>query len=200
MDQQRSEQHIDSPAQYDDDLQTHLITALNNLRYRELEGLFLDQPAAQEFATQTFIVFAIAGEEFAVNAKHFCEVFTDVPIAPMPNSPELLVGLVNLRGQLLPVFQLHGLLAENRIEVVQKPLRKKTVLVIGRGERAVGLLIDALPVSLSLAMPSGIKPARSDVVPHPKLPELAQLHLLPDRTLVQLSVEQLPEGLLRMTS
>lgn len=181
--------------------QDNLISALNKLRYRELDGLFLESSQQPQNVAQPYFGFSINGEEFVVSARHFCEVFCDIPVAPLPNSPDILLGLVNLRGLLLPVYQLHSYLTGNAPAANgQKTSRKKIVLVIGKGERAVGLLIDSLPVSLSIALPSATDASRSQAVPHPQLPELAQVYLLPDRTLAELAMEPLPERLLLMAS
>jgi len=196
------DQHTDTapntfePLYSAEDTQNNLVNALNKLRNRELDGLFLDRPQEQQQVTQPYFGFSISGEDFVVSARHFCEVFTDIAIAPLPNAPSVLLGLVNLRGLLLPVYQLQVFLsAASPADQGQKTSRKKIVLVIGKGERAVGLLIDALPVSLSLSLPPVVEP-----VPHPRLSGLAQVHLLPDRALAQLAIEQLPERLLAMAS
>ena len=66
---------------------------------------------------------------------------TDIlPICRIPNTPVHLLGLVNLRGNLTPVFDLHHLL-----NVTQQQKTKQMLLVLGRGEKAAGLLIDDLP-------------------------------------------------------
>lgn len=177
---------------------SNLVGALNRLRYRELDGLFVAQPQQQQNIAQPHFGFSIHGEEFVVAAQHFCEVFTDIPIAPLPNAPEMLLGLANLRGLLLPVYQLHDRLAAGAAtRDRQSSPRKKIVLVVGKGERAIGLLVDALPVSLSLSLPAMTE---SQALPHPQVPGLARIYLLSERTVAQLLVERLPEQLLRMAS
>lgn len=184
--------------------QNDLVAALNKLRGRELDGLFLDQTPEQQEVAQPYFGFSINGEELVVSARHFCEVFTDVPIAPLPNAPKMLLGLVNLRGSLLPVYQLHDHLSADPVAngastSAQKNSRKKIVLVVGKGDRAVGLLIDGLPSSLSLALPVASSSSQSSM-PHPALPELAHVYFLPDRTLAHLAVDLLPERLLSMAN
>lgn len=196
-------QNVDSvePLHTEEGLQNDLTIALNKLRDRALDGFFLEQPQVQRQVTEPYFGFSINGEEFVVSARYFCEVFTDIPIASLPNSPSILLGLVNLRGLLLPVYQLHEyLLANSPAAGWQKTSRKKCVLVIGKGERAIGLLIDALPASLSLALPAVTNQSQSQAVPHPQLPDIAQVYFMPDKTFAQLAVEQLPERLLAMAS
>ena len=137
--------------QHDDELgdpaagnhQHNLINALSKLQDRGLEKILGGQDnAVTEEPAETYFAFPIGSYHFVVNANCFCEVFVDVAVAALPNSPYCLRGLCNLRGLLLPVYQLHGFLAA-------VPVKKTAVFCVGKGEKAVGLLIDALPTSMA---------------------------------------------------
>jgi twitching motility protein PilI len=69
------------------------------------------------------------------------EVVAQAAIYPVPNTPAWVRGLSNLRGSLVPVFDLHLLLD------LPLPSQKsaRIVLVMDRGEEAVGIFIDGLP-------------------------------------------------------
>jgi chemotaxis signal transduction protein len=127
-------------------LQNNLIKALTRLQHRLLEKEFLNDSAIvdADAKPESFFGFGLGSHQFMVAASCFCEVFVETAIAAVPNSPPSLVGLSNIRGVLMPVFQLHTAL---NIQLPQKPI----IFAIGKGEAAVGLLIDALPVSLSLS-------------------------------------------------
>ncbi|EIJ43799.1 chemotaxis signal transduction protein [Beggiatoa alba B18LD] len=61
-------------------------------------------------------------------------------ICPIPNTASWLLGLINLRGNLVPVFDLNLLLGlENRIS------KKNMLLILGRGEAAGAIILDKLP-------------------------------------------------------
>ena len=126
-------------------LELTLKNALNKLQNavfdKEFLGAEIEKDPAQML--ETFFSFEIAAFRFVVNAKYFCEVLVDIQIAPLPNSPSLLLGLCNIRGLLIPVYQLHSALN------LALP-KKSIVFCVGKGERAVGLLVDALPTSLQL--------------------------------------------------
>ncbi len=66
-------------------------------------------------------------------------------IYPLPNMPIWLRGLINLRGDLVPVFDLHNLLH------LSSPARAQPhLLVLGTGATSLGLLVDDLPQTLDL--------------------------------------------------
>lgn len=70
------------------------------------------------------------------------------PPARLPGSPPWLLGLANLHGHLVPVFDVARAVDESRTV----PARAH-YLVIGRGDRAVAIVIDALPRRWEEAVP-----------------------------------------------
>lgn len=130
-----------------DVLEKNLINALTRLQYTAFDNAFLDDKTkrVEELPPESFLGFVIGQYHFIVQATCFCEVFVDTPIAALPNAPECLAGLSNIRGVLMPVYQLHSALK------FSLP-KKVTIFCIGKGDAAIGLLIDALPSSLSLSV------------------------------------------------
>ena len=63
-------------------------------------------------------------------------------IFPIPNVPNAIRGYVNLQGALVPVWDLPPLLADGA------QLSDESVLVLGRGEHRVGMIINGLPRAL----------------------------------------------------
>lgn len=72
------------------------------------------------------------------------EVLAMPQVATLPNTPPGFLGLINLRGNLVPVYELRTLL-----ELGQRPSGVPTmVLVFGKDEHAVGVSIDGYPEPL----------------------------------------------------
>jgi twitching motility protein PilI len=61
-------------------------------------------------------------------------------VYPLPRAPENLLGLVNLHGRIVPLFDLAAL-----FETEHLPREKRMLLVIGHGNNAAGIVIDGLP-------------------------------------------------------
>ena len=61
-------------------------------------------------------------------------------VFPLPRMPANLLGLVNLHGHIVPLFDLAPL-----FETQHPPREKRMVLVIGHGQAAAGVVIDGLP-------------------------------------------------------
>jgi chemotaxis signal transduction protein len=87
------------------------------------------------------------------------EVVDARAIAALPNAPRWLAGVMNLRGNPVPVFDLCSALELARNGESQKSM----VLVLDKGEHAAGLLIDGLPRIVPQGRPiepPGALPAR----------------------------------------
>jgi twitching motility protein PilI len=74
-----------------------------------------------------------------VSTVNYCEVLDKIEVNALPNVHSWLSGLLNLRGNLVPVFDL-------RIVLEESPDHKnRKLFTIGRGDNAVALWIDAFP-------------------------------------------------------
>ncbi len=68
------------------------------------------------------------------------EVMDEMPIYPLPNTADWFSGLCNLRGNIIPVYDLVSLFGFRKGSA-----DKHYLLVLDKGERAVGMLAKALP-------------------------------------------------------
>ncbi len=75
-----------------------------------------------------------------------CEATINTNVYPIPNIPSWLNGMINLRGNLIPVFMIDNFLTDDKKE----DKKNKVVFVIGQGANAVGMLIDELPVAVEI--------------------------------------------------
>jgi purine-binding chemotaxis protein CheW len=90
--------------------------------------------------------FRLAGELFAVPVEHVQEVMMPQPLTPVPLAPAHMVGLINLRGHIVPAVDLRA-----RMQVPSDPaMLAGGVVVIRTGGELVGLLVDAIGDVLTL--------------------------------------------------
>jgi purine-binding chemotaxis protein CheW len=55
-----------------------------------------------------FVRFTLGGDRFAIDAEHVLEATSLGEPTPVPGTPDFLLGVVNHRGRVLPVFDLRG--------------------------------------------------------------------------------------------
>ncbi|MBC8026320.1 MAG: chemotaxis protein CheW [Steroidobacteraceae bacterium] len=74
-------------------------------------------------------------------------------VYPLPRMTANLLGLVNLHGRIVPLFDLATL-----FETQHLPREKRMVLVFGHGSDAAGIVIDGLPRRMAFLPESQIVP------------------------------------------
>lgn len=88
----------------------------------------------------------ISNQNLLFDKSILCEATINTNVYPIPNVPSWLNGMINLRGNLIPVFKIDKFLAVDKTE----DKKNKVVFVIGEGASAVGLLINELPVAVEI--------------------------------------------------
>ncbi len=89
--------------------------------------------------------FRVANIGLVVDQGTVSEVMEQLPAYPIPNTPSWLQGVMNVRGTLVPVFDLYSLL-----EAGESPRKNRMMLMLGKGEDALIIRIDSLPQALTL--------------------------------------------------
>lgn len=87
-----------------------------------------------------FLLFELAGQRYAVPVAQVREVLPRVALAPVPEAPVGLAGLLRLRGGHLPVVDLRERLGLPRAA----PRLSQRIVVLLLGSSAVGALTDAV--------------------------------------------------------
>jgi purine-binding chemotaxis protein CheW len=104
-----------------------------------------------EAASQQFLSFALGDEVFAVNVLQVREILDVINITRVPQMPDYLLGVINLRGSVVPVVDLRC-----KFGMEKRALNQENCIVVLEvdfdGERVViGALTDAVREVLDLA-------------------------------------------------
>jgi purine-binding chemotaxis protein CheW len=86
------------------------------------------------------IAFRIGEQEFTVNVMNVREIRGWTPATPMPHSPPYMLGVINLRGVVLPIIDLSARLGMKPAE----PSARHVIIVAQMRDKFVGLLVDAV--------------------------------------------------------
>ena len=116
-------------------------------RFRPPEASARDQSRAPR--REARYGFRVGSLNLLIKPRTASEVLATLPTAAIPNSPPWLLGMINLRSNLVPVFDLALICSLER----GQEDRGRWILVLDKGEAAVGLIIDAQPVALAPTTP-----------------------------------------------
>ncbi len=115
--------------------------------------------SAQEESEQVrqLVSFRIGNEEFGVDILMVQEIIRLPTITPIPNAPGFILGMINLRGKILPVIDLRQRLSI-RGDGSNGYDRKTRILIVEVHPHIIGFIVDS--VSEVMKVPVGqIEPA-----------------------------------------
>ncbi len=101
-----------------------------------------------------FIAFKIGKEEYGVDIMAVREIKGWIPATRLPNAPHYVRGVINLRGLMVPIFDLRARFGGGETEIT----RTHVVIIVKVGERVFGVLVDAVSDILTVTHDQ-IKPA-----------------------------------------
>ena len=107
-----------------------------------------------QVAREEFLSFRLGHEEYAIDILKVQEIRAHEAVTRIANAPAYLKGVINLRGQIVPIVDLRVKLAMERVEVDASTV----VIILNIAGRVVGMVVDAVSDVVALA-PDQIRPA-----------------------------------------
>jgi len=104
-------------------------------------GERLEQTFEEEKTTQ-LVGFIVNKEYFGVNILDVQEIIRSIEITEVPNSPDFIEGVINLRGNIIPVMELR-----KRLNLPDRPEEMKEdvwILIINIEDRVTGFIVDEI--------------------------------------------------------
>ncbi len=92
------------------------------------------------------ISFEIAGQEYCIDTQSVREIRGWTAPTIMPNTPQYVLGVINLRGVVMPVLDLRARLGLGETE----PSSRHVYVVVQHKDQVVGLMVDAVQETFSV--------------------------------------------------
>jgi purine-binding chemotaxis protein CheW len=83
--------------------------------------------------------FKIAGELFGVDILMVQEIIKNATITPIPDAADFIKGVINLRGNIIPIIDLRKRL---KISAGQGNVTDQWILILNIGDRVTGFIVD----------------------------------------------------------
>ncbi len=96
------------------------------------------------------VTFRIGTEIFGVPISSVQEIVRVPQITRIPQSPEFVEGVVNLRGRIIPVIDMHKRLGRQRSDSEGRDIKNR-ILVVEAGRMLIGVIVDAVEEVIKLS-------------------------------------------------
>ena len=100
----------------------------------------MSEQKTDKSAQHEFIIFKVGEQEFCVEITSTREIRGWTPSTALPHAPDYLMGVINLRGVILPIVDL-----AKRLKLPSTgPTERHVVIVVQVEEKSYGLLVDSV--------------------------------------------------------
>lgn len=113
--------------------------------------------AVQESVGQ-YLTFLVAGENFAINILDVKEIIEIANVTHVPLTPDYIHGVINLRGNVVPVIDLSARLKHRSAEVGKRSCIVLVEVNTAETSQLIGMLVDEVREILEIP-PNNIQPA-----------------------------------------
>lgn len=104
------------------------------------------------------IVLEVGGAAFCIDIRAVREIRGFTASTPLPQAPGFVLGVINLRGTVMPVLDLRARLGMGATEASGRSV----IVVVQHDERPAGLLVDAVQETMILPAAQFQPPPRFD--------------------------------------
>ena len=117
------------------------------------EDLPAEKIFEDEIEKEQYMTFKCADEIYGISIKYVNEIIGLSQITKIPETQDYLIGLINLRGKIIPVIDV-------RIRFGKEPLEyndRTCVIVIDVKSTVIGLIVDGIDEVVAFAMKETVK-------------------------------------------
>jgi len=94
-----------------------------------------------------FLTFQIGKEEYGIEIKHVTEIIGIQNITDLPDMPDYVKGVINLRGKVIPVIDVRL-----RFSIKEREHDERTcIIVVNMDNTSVGLIVDQVSEVVDIA-------------------------------------------------
>jgi len=98
-----------------------------------------------------YLTFALGNEEFGLEILKVREIIGYVDVTAVPQTPHFFKGVINLRGQVIPVVDLRAKFEMETAEVTEQTCIIVVEIAQGQGAFNTGIVVDRVQEVLDIA-------------------------------------------------
>lgn len=87
-----------------------------------------------------WVTFRLGNEKYGIDVMRVREVLRNTELAPVPGAPEYVIGIINLRGNVVTVIDTRERFGLESVE----PDDATRIVIIETGDEVVGMMVDSV--------------------------------------------------------
>lgn len=91
------------------------------------------------------VIFKLQDEEFAVETAKIQSITDTMEITRVPKAPNYIKGLINLRGNIIPLLNLKMLL-----DIEINDIEQENIIIVAINEESIGIIVDMVEEVLEI--------------------------------------------------
>ena len=131
------------------------------------------------------VSFRVGEEEFGVDIMKVQEINRMNLVAPVPNAPQYVSGIMNLRGKVIPIIDLRQRFHRGK----QEQDKETRIIVVELRSRIIGFVVDA--VNEVLRIPQSVTEPPPPMVSGIECEYITAICKLDDRLLILIDLEKI---------
>ena len=145
----------------------------------------LDEQAIGSGEKGQLVTFRLGRETYGIEIFKIQEVLHFQEITVIPNAPEFVVGVIELRDRVIPIVDLR-----KRLDVGENGGNKRRIVILDLDERPLGVIVDDISQVLLL------EPSQYEALPEPVVGDrakncIARLAKADDKLIIVISPERI---------
>jgi purine-binding chemotaxis protein CheW len=123
---------------------------------RDDVGESVDIDEEEDTLKDRYLTFRLGEEDYGIEIQYVTEIVGILKISVVPDMPEFIRGVINLRGKVIPVMGVR-----ERFHMPHRDYDERTcVIVVRMGETSVGLLVDTVKEVIDIPAANVSEPPR----------------------------------------
>lgn len=121
-----------------------MLTLSDDVKDEKIDDLTTGGPSLADGENQ-FLTFALNDQEFGIEILQVQEIKNFGRVTPIPNMPDYIVGVMNLRGTVVPIIDLR-----KKLNVTAEYGPFTVIIVVNVNAKILGLVVDAVSDVLNI--------------------------------------------------
>jgi purine-binding chemotaxis protein CheW len=97
-----------------------------------------------------YLTFSLAGEEYGIGILKIKEIIGMMPVTTVPQTPEFVKGVINLRGKVIPVLELRLRFGMDTVDYTERTCIIVVEISGESGKIQIGIVVDSVSEVLNI--------------------------------------------------